>query len=79
MSKYLDHEPELQLMEVSQDPTSMAYQQNKRFQFGVVPHSADDWNSTGDESISYDDFVDIDNVIDTDLDNDIVNFDIDEF
>ena len=78
MSKYLDYEPELQLMEVSQDPTSIAYQQNKRFQFGTVTQSADDWSSAENDSLGYDDFVDIDNIINTGLDNDIINFDIDD-
>jgi len=79
MSKYLVNNLELQLMEVSQDPTSIAYQQNSRFLSGPpVTHSADDWNNTLDASIDFDNYVDINELFDTDLDNDIVDFSIDE-
>jgi len=83
MSNNWKHQTELQLMEVSQDCMSISQQQDHKQAnkvWATSPYSsADDWNDSWNDSISGDDFVDLEELVDTDLDSDIIDFSIDEF
>jgi len=73
------YDTELQLMEVSQDPMSITHQHRENRWMSSPPLSADDWNNDWEDSISGDDFVDLDTLVDTNLDSDIIDFSIDEY
>jgi len=80
MSTNWKYDTELQLMEVSQDCTSITHQQhNKLWISPAANHSADDWNDSWGDNMGGDDFVDLDDLVNTDLDSDIIDFSIDEY
>lgn len=82
MSKYCDQNTELQLMEVSQDCTSISHQSNtfENRHFSTQIQSDDDWRDPMDDiSDHFDEYVDVDSLVDTELDSDIIDFNIDVF
>ncbi len=83
MSKNWKQEPELQLIEASQDGMSISQRhRNKpyiKLWVSSPTHSTDDWSDSWGENIGGDEFVDLDDLVDTDLDSDIIDFGIDEY
>lgn len=85
MSNYWKQKPELQLIDVSQDYLSISQQHCHRpsTRLGVSAfspaYSADDWDGAWSENIGGDEFVSLEDFVDTNLDSDIIDFSVDEF
>ena len=75
MSKYKYQDTELQLMEVSQDCTSEGFKNNSRQPFSFSINHVNNWDASWDESIEEDEFIDIEEIIDADMDAEILDLD----
>jgi len=80
MSNNWKQQPELQLMEVSQDCTSISHQlPDANLWTSPLVYSADDWGDSWNGTVDGDEFVDIDEIADTDIDGDIIDFSSEEY
>ena len=75
MSKYKYQDTELRLMEVSQDCTSEAFKGNTRQPASFSMNQINNWDAAWDESIENDEFIDIEEIVDADMDADILDLD----